>query len=81
MAKPALFDAGAKQARHGNTKALVHLAVDECPVCTRTLDRETIEQDGLLRHGGYGATLRSIRSHCPCGWSLLLEQSEVRPPR
>jgi hypothetical protein len=32
-----------------------------------------------VRHGGYGATRRTVRRCCPCGWALVVERSEIRP--
>lgn len=79
--KAALFDAGARRARHGATKAVVHVPLSTCPTCGGDLDYEQIEEDALFRHGGHGATRCSRRAHCRCGWTLLVESSEIRPPR
>lgn len=76
-----LFDRGQRRASHGATRALVHVPLDACPTCSGPLHEETIGQPALLRHGGHGAMLVSVRLHCPCGWTLLREQSELRPPR
>lgn len=73
-----LFDV-ARRRRHGGTKALVHLPLDACPTCGGGIDREANEQSALLRHGGHGATLVSVRLHCRCGWTLLQETTERRP--
>lgn len=76
-----LFDAGEARPKHGRTRALVALDLSTCPLCGGALEAETIEIDALLRHGGYGATTSSTRLHCSCGWTLLKEVSETRPPR
>lgn len=74
-----LFDRGKTRARHGTSRALVHVPLDACPTCGGPLEEETIGQPALIRHGGHGATLTSIRIHCRCGWTLLREQTERRP--
>lgn len=54
----------------------------ECgPVVGPLAEYET-EQDALFIHGGYGATSRTVQVVCnTCGWSMVREVSEVRPPR
>lgn len=51
-----------------------------CPDCQSLLGRLVIWQRALLRHAGYGATLRSVVRRCPaCGWHLEAERTEVTP--
>lgn len=76
--KDALFDAPAKD-RWTGSKELVRTEVGRCPRCGDAVQREVLEEPALVRHGGYGATRRSVREHCPCGFSLLVEESEVKP--
>lgn len=55
-----------------------------CPQCDPVVELAEfeVEQDALFIHGGYGATGRTVQVTCPeCGWSMVREQSEVRPPR
>lgn len=79
--KAALFDAGERRARHGATRELVVLGLTFCPECGRRVTTEVTDEFALLRHGGYGATRTTSRLHCHCGWSLLREVTETRPPR
>lgn len=61
--------------------ALVHVPVDRCPTCDGELRQpEGFEQPALIRHGGFGATTRTVRVSCAgCGWSLVRERSEINP--
>lgn len=61
--------------------SLVLIDLVACPACGGELDSEQVDEDALLRHGGYGATRTSVRFHCACGWTLLRQVSETRPPR
>jgi hypothetical protein len=57
------------------------VAVDptRCPDCGRPLMVDATEQPALLRHGGYGATRRTVARLCPCGWHLVASIGEVAP--
>ena len=51
-----------------------------CPSCGEPLDQEQVDQPALVRHGGYGATRRTITRHCStCGYSLNHVTQETRP--
>lgn len=51
-----------------------------CPACRRPTEDETVDAPALIRHGGYGATRRTVARHCKhCGWACLVEVSEVNP--
>jgi hypothetical protein len=59
---------------------LTPLPPELCPDCGEVLaDDIAWEEPALLRHGGYGATRRTVRRCCPCGWALVVERSEIRP--
>lgn len=59
---------------------LVPLRHDRCPDCDGCLGQLVIWQRALLRHAGYGATLRSVVRRCgACGWHMEAERSEVTP--
>jgi len=64
------------------SRALVHVPADACPACGgRTVD-EVTEAPALFFHGGYGATLRTVRRCCTiCLWGRLVEETEARPRR
>ena len=60
--------------------AIVRLDLDDCPTCDAPLTDVTFDQPALLRHGGYGATQRTLLISCSaCGWLLVAERGEVRP--
>lgn len=70
----------AKRPRWTGSRALVPLSPDVCPTCGHHLDVERMHEPALIRHGGFGATRRSVRRHCPgCGWSLIAETTEESP--
>lgn len=73
-----LFEVDSKE-RWTGSRALVPLPKDQCPSCGQGLDSETVDQRSLIRHGGYGAALRTTMRHCRCGWRLRSESSEVKP--
>ena len=50
-----------------------------CPDCGGGLERLTVGEPPLLRHGGYGALLRTVVRWCRCGYRLVVDRSEVRP--
>jgi endogenous inhibitor of DNA gyrase (YacG/DUF329 family) len=51
-----------------------------CPACGAEVTDEQVDQPALIRHGGYGATRRTVTRHCPgCGYSLNHTTSETRP--
>lgn len=58
---------------------LVAIPADRCPACGAGTHDTPVEQPALLRHGGYGATRRTVLRSCRCGWMLLAEVSEVWP--
>lgn len=57
---------------------LVALPTDRCPQCAGKLVLWAWWQPPLLRHGGYGATLRVRARRCPpCGWEHVYATDEV----
>lgn len=59
---------------------LVPLRHDRCPDCDGPLGRLIVWQRALVRHAGYGATLRSVVRRCEvCGWHIEAERTEVTP--
>lgn len=59
---------------------LVCLPRDVCPSCGAPLRSLAWDQLPLLRHGGYGAALRTVLRYCPrCSFSLRPQTAEVRP--
>jgi hypothetical protein len=50
-----------------------------CPDCGAPLRLLTTGQPPLLRHGGYGAQVRTQVRWCRCGYRLTVDRSEVRP--
>ncbi len=78
-----LFDPPPKRRRYRPSEPHELLPVDPltCPACgTATVDHVS-HADALIRHGGYGATLRTVYRMCPsCSWSLVVDVSEERPP-
>jgi len=77
--RPRLFEPDPKAARPTSSGELVPIDTDRCPVCGMTLERVTIEEAMLFRHGGYGATRRTVRDACRCGWAIVREITEIRP--
>lgn len=79
--KPQLFET-VRKARWEGSRALVLLDTAVCPLCGAALTEVESFQDALLRHGGYGATTRTVHRFCvPCRWGYDAERQEVRPPR
>lgn len=79
--KAQLFDTPKKEHWTGS-RALVVLDTLCCPLCGKALEEVESHQDALLRHGGYGATTRTVHRFClPCRWGYDAERQEVRPPR
>ena len=77
-----LWGESVKRRRHVGPSEIEHVpTVDRCPRCGATVHEQTIRQDALLRHGGHGATEKTVTRSCGCGWSLTVEVSEERPPR
>ncbi len=75
-----LFGETAKRRRHDGPSAIEHVpTVDRCPRCGSTINERTVEQPALCRHGGHGATERTVTRSCPCGWWMTSEISEARP--
>lgn len=70
-----------RRARWTGSRELVLVGHDHCPSCGAVPDGLTVHEDALLRHGGHGATRITTTLHCPCGWSLTVQQHETRPPR
>jgi hypothetical protein len=60
--------------------ALVSLPAERCPFCRMPLLSLTYDQPALLRHGGYGGTLRTTLRYCPaCPFTRKADRMEVRP--
>jgi hypothetical protein len=64
-------------------KTLVLFDTTRCPSCPAVrLDVLIFEQPAIIRHGGYGATMRHTIRRCRrCGWHLEAERIEVRPQK
>lgn len=62
-----------------SSRALVAIDSRCCPACGAAVQIEIVETDALFRHGGLGATRRVTHRYCRCGWSLLAEDTEIRP--
>lgn len=77
-----LFDVDDVERRVGTTKALEAIDPNACPACGWPLKSVESRQPALLRHGGYGATMRVTTLHCSsdeCHWHRQSEQTEVNP--
>lgn len=74
-----LFGNQRKRRRHDGPSAIVRIPTDRCPDCGDTVHEQTRDQGALIRHGGYGATERTVTRSCGCGWSMVAETSEIRP--
>ena len=78
-----LFDTERKT-RRKTTKALVPVDSTSCPRCRSTLRRVVMDEPALFRHGGHGATLRTVTDHCSagqCHWSMVRSVTESNPRR
>lgn len=76
-----LCEAHAERVREA-TADLVHIEPGRCPTCGAPTVREQVQEQPLLRHGGYGAARRTVTEHCEnrtCGWWLTTDISEERP--
>lgn len=69
----------APKERWTGSRALVRIVEGSCPACGGVTRYETVEQPALLRHGGHGATERTVVASCSCGWRCQVERSEVLP--
>lgn len=61
---------------------LVTIEPGRCPSCGAATVREAVQEQPLLRHGGYGAARRTVTEHCEnhyCRWWLTTDISEERP--
>ena len=74
-----LFGNERERRHHDGPKAIVHVPAERCPDCGGPSHTQTRDQESMLRHGGYGATERTVIRSCPCGWSMVAETSEVKP--
>ena len=55
---------------------------DGCHQCGGPLTTQAAGQPALFRHGGYGATVTTMRRWCPtCGWDAGDHRTETRPDR
>lgn len=59
--------------------ALVALSPELCPDCGNELMPYQVDQPALFKHGGYGATDRTVLVICACGYGRQRERSEVTP--
>jgi hypothetical protein len=60
--------------------ALVPVDPTTCPDCGGQLRTIEAAQAALVRHGGYGATLRQTIRYClGCLYSIHIETTEIRP--
>lgn len=60
---------------------LVPVDTRTCPRCRHELTGESLFQDALVRHGGYGGTQRVDTEWCPCGFERVVCVATERPPR
>lgn len=77
-----LFDVEAKARRERGSTDLVALDPAVCPDCGAATVPMTVHEPALLRHGGYGATRRTITMRCVgvrCSWSMETDVTEVNP--
>lgn len=52
----------------------------QCPDCDTELTLQIVDQPAIVRHGGYGATRRTITRHCTtCGYTLNHIITETTP--
>lgn len=78
-----LFDAPLLPRREGS-RAVEKIDLTRCPCCGLRTERIVMEEPVLFRHGGYGATRRTVTMVCAapverCRWSLVVDVTEVRP--
>ncbi len=51
-----------------------------CPECGGTITTQSTGQLALFRHGGYGATVTTVRRWCPtCGFDAGTHRTETNP--
>lgn len=51
-----------------------------CPNDGTTLTPDGMDEPALFKHGGYGATRRTVILTCrQCGWGITREISEISP--
>lgn len=76
-----LFQPAPEPARQPSSSAVEHVStVDRCPRCESTIHQQTIRQGAFLRHGGYGATERTVTRSCSdCQWFTTVEFAEETP--
>lgn len=63
-------------------RTIVVVDPGRCADCGATLELVVVDQPALLRHGGYGATVRTSTRRCSdpeCDWQLEFERIEIRP--
>lgn len=61
---------------------LVTIPAHLCPACGAEVELVVFAEPGLVRHGGYGATRRTVIRLCRspgCDWSLVSSVDETRP--
>jgi hypothetical protein len=61
---------------------LVRVEPGRCPACGAPTERDVVQEQPLLRHGGYGAARRTVTESCSrttCHWWLTCDISEERP--
>ena len=64
------------------TGPYVAVRPDGCHQCGGPLTTQAAGQPALFRHGGYGATVTTMRRWCPtCGWDAGDHRTETRPDR
>lgn len=77
----------APTARWTGSTALVPFDRDACPSCGGLVTTVTVAEAPLFRHGGYGATRRSVSRICAsslaretlCRWGMTVGVTEVNP--
>ncbi len=68
--------------RWQGSRALVVIPPDQCPACGSGVTHENTHQPALLRHGGYGASLKRTLRVCTndaCRWTCEIQSQETRP--
>ena len=78
-ARAALFDMGPTGEQWTGSRALVPFPRGICPDCGDAFAELSVSQGALFRHGGYGATERTVVDRCFCGYRLVREITEVNP--
>ncbi len=65
----------------GGSKAIVPIVSNRCPRCgSAEMHPQTITEQPLLRHGGYGAARETVTLYCAlCPYYVTTSVGETRP--